>query len=101
MTASAQLRFFKVSLTSRCIRPLLQGSPGAAEMDEETASRLLGEAAYNNDPWSLIAILSSSTITVNAVIPGPGEFRNHTALLIACLQKHCDWVSIVICWEFG
>lgn len=63
---AAQLRFFKVSLTSRCIRPLLQGSPGA-EMDEETASRLLGEAAYNNELWSLIAILSSSTITVNEI----------------------------------
>lgn len=84
-----------MSLTSRCIQPLLQGSPGA-EMDEETASRLLGEAAYNNDLWGLITILSS-TKAVNAVIPGPGEFRNHTALLIACLRKHCDWVSIVIC----
>eukprot|EP00438_Fugacium_kawagutii_P021398 Skav232445 [mRNA] locus=scaffold189:362379:368147:- [translate_table: standard] len=108
--SSAKL-FFKVSLTSRCTRPLLQGSP-AAEMDEETAHRLLAEAAYNNDLWSLIAILSSSTITVNALSPGNeiGEFRNHTALLIACLQKHCDLAmalvdvfeaSLVICAPGG
>lgn len=92
--APGALRFVKVSVTSRSIKPLLQTSLSAhdlsalAEMDEGTASQLLGEAAYNNNPWAVVAILSLKLISVNTVLPGPGEFQKHTALLIACLQKH-------------
>ena len=83
-----------MSVTSRSIKPLLQTSLSAhdlsalAEMDTETACQLLGEAAYNNNPWAVVAILSLKLISVNTVLPGPGEFQKHSALLIACLRKH-------------
>ena len=99
--SSAKL-FVKVSVTSRSIKPLLQTSLSAhdlselAEMDEGTASQLLGEAAYNNNPWAVVAILSLKLISVNTVLPGPGEFQKHTALLIACLQKHSALAMILV-----
>lgn len=86
--------FLKVSLSRS--RSLAQ-SLGPLDLDEGTATQLLGRAAAANDLWALVALLSSARVSVNAPLREAGGLAGeHTVLLMACLRKQSDMAMALV-----